>query len=219
MQERDIVWDTTDFSVASALPGLTGYDAILVFGGPMNVDEVAAYPWLADEVDLIRQAHRHAIPVLGLCLGAQLLARALDARVYAAPISEVGVMDVTITPAGSADPLFAGLSSAFTVFQWHGDTFDLPQGATLLASSDACPNQAFRHGSAYGLQFHLEVTAEMAADWAAIPAYVASAQKTRGPAALADLNAELSSGLPRVHATCTQVFNNFLNLVAPPRER
>ncbi len=214
MRERGIIWDTTDFSVTSALPEIADYDAILVFGGPMNVDEVVAFPWLTGEVELIRQAHQRRIPILGLCLGAQLLASALGALVYAAPVSEVGVMDVTMTPTGRTDPLFAGLAPAFTVFQWHGDTFDLPDGATLLASSDDCPHQAFRHGNAYGLQFHLEITAEMAADWAAIPAYIVSAQQSRGPAALADLDAELTTGLARIHATCTQVFDNFLKTVA-----
>ena len=219
MRERDITWDTTDFSITSSMPELKGYDAMLVFGGPMNVDEVDAYPWLTGEVELIRQAHECNFPVLGLCLGAQLLAKALGARVYAAPVSEVGVMSVTMSRSGIADPLFAGLMPTFTVFQWHGDTFELPEGATLLASSDACPNQAFRHGSSYGLQFHLEITEEMAAAWAAIPAYIASAQQSRGPAALAVLDAELTSGLSRFHATCTRVFANFLKTVVAQRER
>ena len=217
MRNDGITWDTVDFSVEARFPDVTAYDALLIFGGPMNVDDTDAYPWLTGEVALIKDALQTRIPILGLCLGAQLIAKALGAAVYVAETAEVGVMDVTLTPAGASDTLFGDLTSTFTVFQWHGDTFDLPSGATLLASSDACVNQAFQFENAYGLQFHLELTMDMAAAWAAIPAYIASAQQSRGPSALADLDAELTAGFPAIRVTCSHVFSNFLKSVVDPR--
>lgn len=139
---------------------------LVVLGGPMNVDEVDRYPFLAREVQWIREALRIDLPVLGVCLGSQLLARTLGARVYPNGIKEIGWYPIDLTPAAAADPLFAGLEPRQTVFQWHGDTFDLPDGAVLLASSPLCRHQAFRYGrSAWGLQFHVEMTAELVHDW------------------------------------------------------
>src|SRR5918996_1375813 len=111
----------------------------------------------------------------------QLLAAALGARVYAAEQAEVGLLPVELTEEGRADPLFAGLDDSLVSLQWHGDTFDLPTGSTRLAQSPRGPNQAFRAGHrAYGVQFHLEVTGEMAREWAEVPAYRASLAETLG---------------------------------------
>ena len=105
-------------------------------------------------------------PVLGICLGAQLLAQSLGAKVYRNTEKEIGWFKIYFTDAADRqDALFTGLDREETVFHWHGETFDLPAGSDLLAWSDACRNQAFRHGQVYGLQFHLEVTPEMIADW------------------------------------------------------
>jgi GMP synthase (glutamine-hydrolysing) len=139
---------------------------LIVMGGPMNVDETDKYPFLADEVDWIKKAVETRLPVLGICLGSQLLAKALESHVYPNPIKEIGWYEVEWLPATRDDPLFDGVSTPSTVFQWHGDTFDLPKGAARLARSTHCQNQAFRFGAtAYGLQFHLEVTAEMIDSW------------------------------------------------------
>ena len=120
----------------------------------------------------MREAVEAGRPFLGVCLGVQLLAAALGARVYAAERPEVGLLEVELTAEGRADPLFAGLDDRLVSLQWHGDTFDLPAGAVRLARSPTVPNQAFRAGErAYGVQFHLEVTGEMAREWAEIPAY------------------------------------------------
>lgn len=114
----------------------------------------------------IRQALTDKIPILGICLGAQLLAKALDAHVKKSPVKEIGWYNVSLTEKGSNDTLFNGLSHKLEIFQWHEDTFDIPNGATLLAQAEKCKNQAFRYGSnAYGLQFHIETTPAMVEEW------------------------------------------------------
>ncbi len=144
---------------------------LIVLGGPMNVDDVDLYPYLADEVHWVRQAVEIGLPVLGICLGSQMLAKALGARVYPNDHKEIGWYPVDLAATAEADPLFGECSPRETVFQWHGDTFDLPEHATLLASSPLCRHQAFSYGpAAYGIQFHLEVTAAMIEDWLRQPA-------------------------------------------------
>ena len=136
----------------------------------MSVNDDADLPWLTAEKQAIADAVRAGVPYWGSCLGVQLLAASLGASVYPGTQPEVGVLPVTLTGDGRSDPVFAGLPAEFLTLQWHGDTFDLPDGATLLASSPAYPNQAFRVGqTAYGVQFHVEVTEQMAREWAAGP--------------------------------------------------
>ena len=148
------------------------WSGLIVMGGPMNVDQTDRFPALADEVRWLQLAVEARLPVLGVCLGSQLLAKALGSKVYANPIKEIGWYDVELLPAAEEDALFQGLAKPSAggrrigVFQWHGDTFDLPAGAVQLARSEQCENQAFRFGeSAYGLQFHMEVTAGIIEDW------------------------------------------------------
>jgi GMP synthase (glutamine-hydrolysing) len=158
--------DLFDASHSPSTPDLKTAPGLVVMGGPMNVDETEKHPFLAAELDWIRQAVESHLPVLGICLGAQLLAKALGEKVYANGVKEIGWYGIELTPAAAEDRLFAGCGKSLTVFQWHGDTFDLPRDAVYLASSAACRNQAFRVGdSAYGLQFHIEMTAPMIDDW------------------------------------------------------
>lgn len=139
---------------------------LVVMGGPMNVDDFEQYPYLEYESDWIRQAVNIGLPLLGICLGAQLIVKALGAKVYRNGIKEIGWYPLELTRAAAEDLLFADCGPKLTVFQWHGDTFDLPKGAVHLAQSPLCRNQAFRIGpSAYGLQFHIEMKAEMIEDW------------------------------------------------------
>lgn len=147
---------------ASELENAAG---LVFMGGPMSAND--DLPWIPRELALIERAARACKPVLGICLGAQLVAKALGARVYRNPVKEIGWYPVYWTEAGLRDALLGGLSGPETVFHWHGETFDLPAGAEWLAYSEGCLHQAFRVGdSVYGFQFHLEVTPEMIADWA-----------------------------------------------------
>ncbi len=133
----------------------------------MNVDQIDRYPFLKAERELMVQAVSEKVPVLGVCLGAQMLARAFGAKVWKGPQLELGFDAVELTSQGAQDPLFEGLGDSVPVFQWHHDTFELPEHAVHLASSSLYPNQAFRIGPcAYGLQFHLEITSGLLKDWA-----------------------------------------------------
>jgi GMP synthase-like glutamine amidotransferase len=140
-------------------PSLDEVDFLIAMGGPMSVNDEAALSWLRPEKQTIRQAIERGVPVLGVCLGAQLIASALGAPVYQNPVKEIGWFPVESTdPAG-----MSRLPSECTVFHWHGETFDVPPGAVRLAGNAVCANQAFQLGrNVIGLQFHLEVTRENA---------------------------------------------------------
>jgi GMP synthase (glutamine-hydrolysing) len=160
---------------------------LIFMGGPMSANDDLSY--LRQELQLISQAVARRQPILGVCLGAQLIAKALGAKVYRNAVKEIGWFDVHFTEAAARDPLFAGLGPAETVFHWHGETFDLPPAAEWLAWSKACRNQAFRAGAAvYGLQFHLEVTPKMIEDWCAQDANCADVDPRRNAARLAALS-------------------------------
>jgi len=166
-----ITFQDVDFSQQpTAHPSLENHCGLVLMGGPMNVDETKKYPHLSFEVAVIAEAIQREIPVLGICLGAQLIAKALGARVYPNKVKEIGWYDLTPTKHADDDPLFIHLGKKEKVFQWHGDTFDIPRNAVHLASSPQCPNQAFRFGkNVYALQFHLEVDAAMIARWLDVP--------------------------------------------------
>lgn len=149
---------------------IDGYDALIVLGGPMNADDVTAYPHLAREVELIRESLQRNTPILGICLGAQLLAKALGGSVSANGGREIGWHHVQVTEEGQRDPVLSAFGRDREVFQWHDDSIVLPADATLLASSERCPAQAFRYNDhAYGLQFHLEASQALIERWLSVP--------------------------------------------------
>jgi len=143
-----------------ALPATpTGFDGLVLLGGPMHAGDDAGYPAFPPMLDLIRQFHDQAKPVLGVCLGAQLVSRAFGGRVWPFGGLEIGYLPVRMTPAGRRDPLLKGLAPEVMIMQLHEDSFDLPAGAVRLMSNAACANQGLRVGrTTYGFQFHFEVT-------------------------------------------------------------
>jgi GMP synthase-like glutamine amidotransferase len=152
---------TTRFFESAELPAVSEVDFVVAMGGPMSVNDERELPWLVDEKRFIAECIAAGKPVLGVCLGAQLIASALGAKVYRNPEREIGWLPIEATP-GAGDDVFR-FPDRIDVFHWHGETFDLPAGAARLASSTACVNQAFQVGrAAIGLQFHLETTPESA---------------------------------------------------------
>jgi GMP synthase-like glutamine amidotransferase len=141
-----------------SLPPIDNLDCIIIMGGPMSVNDEASLPWLRPEKDFICEVLKHRIPTLGICLGAQLIASALQSRVYPNTHKEIGWFPVSSVFSGKDTFRFP---EQFTAFHWHGETFDLPENSLLLAKSEGCTHQAFQIGDyAVGLQFHIETTPE-----------------------------------------------------------
>jgi GMP synthase-like glutamine amidotransferase len=165
LEDRGIGLEYADlYREGASLPDTSAYAGLIFMGGPMSAND--PLPYLDRERALIAEAAGRGQPLLGVCLGSQLIARALGADVHRNGEKEIGWFDIHFTEAAAEDPLFQGLREPEKVFHWHGDTWELPEGAQLLAWSQACRNQAFRAAeNIYGLQFHIEVTAEMIADW------------------------------------------------------
>ena len=198
-------------------PARRGFDAVIAMGGPMSVNDEDAFPWLRDEKRLLADTVRAGTPVWGVCLGVQLLAASLGARVYQGPEAEVGLLPVTITPEGRADPVFGQAPEGLVTLQWHGDTFDLPDGAVRLAGSPAYPNQAFRVAAAYGVQFHLEVTPAMAREWATVPEYAESLERTLGPGTAGDFLRRIEDHAGEMLGHGRALFERWLDRVVEPR--
>jgi GMP synthase (glutamine-hydrolysing) len=147
-------------------PSLDGYDGLVVLGGPMSVNDADRLPHLRTEMKLIEDAMKRNLPVLGICLGAQLIAKTLGSGVYVNKEKEIGWYDVSPTDHAERDPLLRAFQKTEKIFQWHGETFDIPQTGLHLAFSSLCANQAFRYGAnVYGFQFHLEVDEGMIHRW------------------------------------------------------
>jgi GMP synthase (glutamine-hydrolysing) len=184
---------------------------LIVMGGPMGVYETEAHPYLRDELALLELALARDVPVLGVCLGSQLLAAALGARVYPSGHKELGWHGVHLKPAAASCPLFAGLPERFDALHWHGDAFDLPRSARSLAASELTEHQAFAYGAhAFGLLFHLEATLpQVEAMAAAFPDELVEA----GVGA-ADLLRRTELALPELQPLAATVFGGFAALVA-----
>ena len=191
------------------VPSLKDFDALIVMGGPFHVDEEEKFPFLVEEKESIRAAVANEMPYLGICLGGQLLASCLGAKVPKNPGPEIGYYDVTLTEEGRQDPLFKGLPKTLRMMQWHFDTFDQPVGTHLLATTPTCKNQAIRHGrNAYGIQFHFEVEEKLATRWVTNSPDELAAHGFDGAAIIAEAR-QRQGELKKITHT---IFNNFLGL-------
>jgi GMP synthase (glutamine-hydrolysing) len=204
----------------NAQPRLDRYRGLIVLGGPMNVADRAHRAHLQTEIGVIGEALAQGKPVLGICLGAQLLAHALGAPVRRHEVSEIGWYDLATTEHGRNDPVLAPLGHTLPIFQWHSYSFDIPPGAAHLARTATCENQAFRHGAnAYGFQFHLEMNKPLIERWLALPDYrddlIAAGLGRDVEAIRADTFARIDTMQDAAHA----VFNNFLDLIGTPARR
>ncbi len=181
-------------------------EALIVLGGTMGVGDTDRFPFLAPLMAYLAEAAKRDVPLLGICLGGQLLSAALGGRVHSQSRSEKGVRMVKTTSAGASDPLLAGLFPAFAVFEWHNDSFDLPPGGVHLASTPECPGQVFRFRRAYGLQFHPEVDEEIVTAWVERcgddPGHIERFRDARD----------------RLERTAGALFGNFLSLASTPQE-
>ena len=199
------------------LPPLTGFDAVVVGGTPISVRAVDDHPFRGDERLLLGDAVQAGVPCLGICFGAQMLARVLGAAVNRMSGAEIGIARVELTETGAGDPLLAGFPAFFPVFQWHADTFSLPGGAGLLVAGRNCRNQMFRHGTMAGMQFHLEVEPEEAGAWAAPYAdELAAAGRSAD-----DVVDEVAAADGEMKRLCQRLVANWLDLVrhGDPAER
>lgn len=220
---QEITWDAVELDEGEPIPpaaALEGYDALVVMGGPMDVWQEDAHPWLVPEKAAIRDwALTRRQPFLGICLGHQLLAEVVGGAVGPAATPEVGFADVHFSEEGLRDPFLKGFGTGMATFQWHGaEVTALPDDAVVLAGNDACRVQAFRYGPvAYGLQYHVELTPETVPEWRAIPEYAASLEDALGAEGAATLEGQVAERLPGFQAACAQLNSNFLSIVKAAR--
>jgi GMP synthase (glutamine-hydrolysing) len=208
LEAAALAWQYVHVNDGQPVPAsMKGAGGLIVMGGPMGVHQTDRYPWLRDEMRLIEDAMKLNLPVLGVCLGAQILAAALGAKVERNPNGkEIGWHLIRLSDSAKDDRLMRGLPATLTPFHWHGEIFDLPPGAVSLASSDKTPCQAFRHGDkAYGFQFHFEVTGKGVAAMA--EAFAKDLVRENIPADL--MIAQAAELIPPLEKTSDQVFSRW----------
>ena len=210
---RGIALQRVEVDEGEPLPDWRMFSAIIAMGGPMGAYDDERLPWLTAEKTLIAEAVRAGVPYWGVCLGAQLLAASLGARVYPGSQAEVGVLPVALTQAARRDPVFAEAPDTFVALQWHTDTWELPDGAVRLAGSDAYEQQAFVFERAYAVQFHLEIGVSLAAEWGEVPAYAESLRALLGETGLSRLTEAIGEHQPRTIALARSLFSRWLEQV------
>lgn len=206
-------WQLIRIDAGDAVPASTLQFSGLVFmGGPMSVND--DLPWIPPVLNLIRQAETADIPVLGHCLGGQLMAKALGGVVSRNPVKEIGWGEVSVVPSTQARHWF-GATTSFSGFHWHGETFTLPQGATRLLSSEYCENQAFAIGKHLALQCHIEMTVEMVREWCRVGAEeVTQALASPGVQPIAEIERDLASRIKKLNAIAEQPYIQWIGGLA-----
>lgn len=194
-------------------PTLDGYDGLVVLGGPMSVNDADRLPHLRTEMKLIEDAMKRNLPVLGICLGAQLIAKTLGSGVYVNKEKEIGWYDVSPTDHAERDPLLRAFQKTEKIFQWHGETFDIPRTGLHLAFSSLCANQAFRYGAnVYGFQFHLEVDEGMIHRWLRVGENRDEIAALGGKIDPDRIHTETPTHITRLNQLSDRIFGEFIKL-------
>ena len=217
LREDGHSYDVVELDQGETLPNLEGYEGLWVMGGPMDVWQEDAHPWLKEEKEFIREAvEGRGLPFLGLCLGHQLLAEALGGSVGPSETPEIGVMDVQLTEEGASGVILDGLPERFLCLQWHSaEIKQMPAGATCLATSPACAVQAMKWGTrAYSAQFHIEVEADTVSKWAEIPEYQGALEAAMGEGATERLAAEVTAKMRDFNAMAERLYINWMQTSA-----
>ena len=220
MMTSDGTWDVVRMDARESIPDLEDYDALLAFGGPMDVWQETEFPWLKKEKTAIRDfVLRLNRPFLGVCLGHQILAEALGGKVGRMKVPEVGVRTVERTAAGATDQILGLLPDSFPTVQWHGaEVKSLPQNSALLATNAACPVQAFRTGNlAYGIQYHVEVEPTTVSEWGRIGEYRDALEEIAGKGGQDSFERAADASMPLFLDSARRLYEGFRGLAVRSR--
>ena len=216
LREDGIEWTAVELDEGESIPDLDEYDALWVMGGPMDVWEDNAHPWLEPERAAIREAVvERKMPFFGFCLGHQLLAQSLGGEVGPAAVPEIGIMEVGLTEAGRSSPIFEGVPEVHSCLQWHGaEVLRAPPGAQTLAASRDCAVQALGFaGHAFSIQYHVEITADTVPQWGAVPEYEQALERAMGEGALAAFEADAAARMTEFNRNARRIYDNFMRIV------
>lgn len=210
-------WVPIELDEGEKIPSLDGFDALWVMGGPMDVWQEEAHPWLIDEKRVIREAvQERGMPYLGLCLGHQLLAEALGGEVGPSEVPEIGIMDVLLTEAGASGVFMDGLPDRMPCLQWHSaEITKLPPGGQILAASKDCAVQALKWGTrAYSLQFHVEIEEDTVEQWGAIPEYAKALEDALGRDAMPEFKKAAAANMSTFNDMAERLYINWMQTSA-----
>lgn len=212
LDAKKIPWQLIRIDAGDAVPkNASAYSGLVFMGGPMSVND--DLPWIAPVLALIRDAYARDIPLLGHCLGGQLISKALGGVVSRNPVKEIGWGEVAVSDSGVARTWFGDIKK-FQAFHWHGETFTMPQGAAHLLSSPYCANQAWAIGKHLALQCHVEMTAEMIVNWCAVGASEIAASSSPAVQSAGEMQRHMNDKLPGLNSVAAQLYGRWIKNLA-----